>query len=100
MQKMNRIKWYESVIRYIEVNNNNMLLHIHYIGWNKKWDEKLFANDTLRIAKRNSRTRGPHRVKRARYATSPSNAYPNYKSEAPLSSKDGKKKINSNTDKH
>merc|ERR1712130_249958 len=54
-------KWYESVIRYIEMKGDRKLLYLHYIGWNKKWDEPIFADDLKRIAKRNSMTKGPYR---------------------------------------
>merc|ERR1712228_642666 len=58
-------KWYESIIRYIEIKKNRKLLYLHYIGWNKKWDEQIFADDVKRIAKRNTMTKGPHRARRS-----------------------------------
>eukprot|EP01084_Bolivina_argentea_P254776 428389_1 len=72
-------KWYESVIRCIESNGEKKKLYLHYIGWNKKWDEPLEAEDVQRIAKRNTYSRGPHRPKRSQYSTRPSTAYPNYR---------------------
>merc|ERR1719411_1264915 len=60
-------KWYESVIRYIEMKQDRKLLYVHYIGWNKKWDEEIFADDFKRIAKRNSITAGPHRHANKKY---------------------------------
>merc|ERR1712039_722091 len=56
-------KWYESVIRYIELKGDRKLLYVHYIGWDKKYDEEIFADDFTRIAKRNSKTRGLKRDK-------------------------------------
>merc|ERR1712129_433322 len=56
-------KWYESVIRWIEVRYNRKILCIHYIGWDKKWDETIYADNLHRIAKRNTKTSGPHRAR-------------------------------------
>merc|ERR1719410_1935407 len=59
--------WYEAVIRCIEMKGNRKLLSIHYIGRanlrddQTQWDEKIFADDFKRIAKRNSMTKGPVR---------------------------------------
>jgi len=55
--------WYESVIRSIEHRDNRKILYLHYIGWSKKWDEAIYADDVDRIAKRNTETKGPHRHK-------------------------------------
>eukprot|EP00485_Elphidium_margaritaceum_P001213 CAMPEP_0202698136 /NCGR_PEP_ID=MMETSP1385-20130828/11412_1 /ASSEMBLY_ACC=CAM_ASM_000861 /TAXON_ID=933848 /ORGANISM="Elphidium margaritaceum" /LENGTH=683 /DNA_ID=CAMNT_0049354767 /DNA_START=56 /DNA_END=2107 /DNA_ORIENTATION=- len=76
-------KWYEAVIRYIEHKDGQPLLLLHYIGWNKKWDEQVHARDIDRVAKRNSHTRRPHcpRIRSSFYAnrySNPSGAYPAY----------------------
>jgi len=57
-------KWYEAVIRYTEMSDDEKILFVHFIGRRKKWDEKLLASDAQRVAKRGSKTIGPHRPKR------------------------------------
>jgi len=57
-------KWYESIIRWFELKGNRKLLYLHYIGWNKKWDEMIYSDDVKRIAKRNAKTKGPFRNRR------------------------------------
>merc|ERR1712129_409329 len=59
-------RWYESVIRWIEVKDDRKVLYLHYIGWNKKWDEVLYADNLERVAKRNTKTKGPRRERRSR----------------------------------
>ena len=76
-------KWYECVIRLIEFKDNNMIIYVHYIGWNKKWDEGIIANNIERVAKRNTFTKGPHRPRRpseSNYRSININShYPNFK---------------------
>eukprot|EP00484_Ammonia_sp_Unknown_P028206 CAMPEP_0197024288 /NCGR_PEP_ID=MMETSP1384-20130603/4865_1 /TAXON_ID=29189 /ORGANISM="Ammonia sp." /LENGTH=766 /DNA_ID=CAMNT_0042452649 /DNA_START=22 /DNA_END=2322 /DNA_ORIENTATION=+ len=75
-------KWYEAVIRCIEINHGEKLLYVHYIGWSKKWDESVMANDVQRVAERNTKTNGPHRPKRSSFSTDrlqdPTYYYPSF----------------------
>ena len=55
-------KWYESLVRYVYAGDHATMSDkcvIHYIGWNKKWDEIVNVEDD-RLQKRNSMTKGLH----------------------------------------
>ena len=70
-------KWYECLIRFIEMKDENMMIYIHWIGWNKKWDEPMVANNISRVAKRNTYTKGPHRPRMNRTPRYPT-SYPSF----------------------
>ena len=55
-------KWYESLVRYVYPTSSTEYgkCIIHFIGWNRKWDEELFVNDYARLAKRHTHTTGPY----------------------------------------
>merc|ERR1719242_1496175 len=76
-------KWYQAVIRYIGIKVEDVAkrrLYLHYIGWNPKWDEKIYAHHLSRIARRGTHTIGAHRDRRQSRLTStnPFYAYPNF----------------------
>merc|ERR1711994_70926 len=74
-------KWYEAVIRYVDVDDNGMeRIFVHYIGWNIKWDEKLYALDRDHVQRRGTHTTSPHRPKKRRRGYGSYNPYEAYQS--------------------
>merc|ERR1712083_830918 len=51
-------KWYEAVVRFA----CSSYVCVHYIGWKSRWDEKICAKDSARVAQRGTHTNGPRRV--------------------------------------
>lgn len=76
-------KWYEVLIRYVfnpvtkETDDTSssaddnaetrVQLGVHYIGWNTKWDEKVYADDDTHVCKRHTNTSAPHRPKKKNF---------------------------------